>query len=108
MQIVLFDDEPRPDEVEQLPLAQDAVPPICEREQQVEGARSADGRLTVDEEFALRSAYYEVIEGELSVRTVVLMALSASEFYRRDRDAFDTSFAASVLPYAGASMRIDR
>jgi hypothetical protein len=53
LQVVFLDDEPRPDQVEQLVLGEDAVAVVDERHEDVEGAAAERGRLALDEQLPL-------------------------------------------------------
>ena len=53
LQVVLLDDEPRPDEVHQLALGDDAIVPFGERKQHVERAPAEPGRHAVGQQHAL-------------------------------------------------------
>ncbi len=62
LQVVLFNHQTRPDEVEQLVLANHTLAPFDQREQQVEGTRSESGLLTVNQQLALGGANFDAAE----------------------------------------------
>ena len=62
LEVVLLDDEPRPDQVEQLALGDDAVAALEQREQQVERARAERRRLAGDRQLALGDGELEAVE----------------------------------------------
>ena len=62
LEVVLLDHEPRPDQVEELALGDDAVASLDQGEQQVEGARAERGRLAGDRQLALGERELEAVE----------------------------------------------